>query len=123
MKILLLIGTGSFLGGVFRYLLSQFVQAKTFSAFPFGTFIVNIVGCFLIGIVFGLMHKGNISQELRLFLMTGLLGGFTTFSAFSHETVELFRGGQFWYAAAYISASVFLGLAATFVGNAATKIV
>src|SRR5688500_5111445 len=116
MKILLLIGTGSFIGGVLRYLLSQFVQAKVLHPFPFGTFAVNIIGCLLIGIVFGFSERGNVSAEWRLFLATGILGGFTTFSAFSFETVTLFRDGQLGFALAYITASVVAGIVATFAG-------
>jgi len=123
MKILLLIGAGSFAGGIFRYLLSQYVQVNSFSIFPFGTLTVNIVGCFFIGIVFGLVGKGHVSHEMKLFLATGLLGGFTTFSAFSIETFDLFRNGHFWFATIYILLSVFVGLAATFIGNAATKMI
>lgn len=123
MKIILVIGAGSFIGGVLRYLLSQFVQTKFLSTFPFGTLTVNIVGCFFIGMVFGLADRGNLSQEWRLFLATGLLGGFTTYSAFSSESVGLLRDGQFWYATAYILASVFIGLTATFVGSATTKFI
>ena len=122
-KILLVIGTGSFIGGISRYLITHFVQEKFLSTFPFGTLIVNIIGCFFIGFVFGLTDKVNLNQEWRLFLTVGLLGGFTTFSAFSNETFCLFREGQFWYATAYILTSVFLGLAATFMGNTTTKII
>jgi len=121
MKIILAIGTGSFIGGISRYLLSQFVQSRFLSAFPFGTLSVNILGCFLIGIVFGISERGGMMQEWRLFLATGLLGGFTTFSAFSNETVGLLRNGQFYYAAIYILASVLIALAATFLGISAIK--
>ena len=123
MKILLLIGAGSFTGGILRYLLSQYIQIKSFSTFPFGTLAVNIVGCLFMGIVFGLAGKWNFPHELRFFLTTGLLGGFTTFSAFSNETFVLFRDGQFVFAVIYILLSVFVGLAATIIGNAATKII
>ncbi len=123
MKLLLAIGTGSFIGGVFRYLVSQFVQARFFSTFPFGTLTVNILGCFLIGLVFGLSERGNMSQEWRLFLATGVLGGFTTFSAFSNESVGMLRDGQFWYAGAYIGASVVIGLIATIIGIMITKLI
>ena len=122
MKILFAIGTGSFIGGVLRYLLAQFVQTRFLSTFPFGTLTVNIMGCFLIGIVFGLTDRGNLTEEWRLFLATGLLGGFTTFSAFSIETVGLLRDGQFGYATVYILASVFIGLTATFMGSALIKL-
>ena len=122
MKIVLLIGTGSFIGGVCRYLLSQVIQNKFPFSFPLGTFSVNILGCLLIGMVFGCTEKGSMNPEWRLFLATGLLGGFTTFSAFSHETVSLLRDGQLWYALAYISLSVIIGVLATFLGISVIKL-
>ncbi len=123
MKTLLAIGTGSFIGGILRYLLSQFVHAKFLSSFPYGTLTVNLVGCFLIGLVFGLADKGNLAPEWRQFLATGILGGFTTFSAFSNETVAMLRDGQLGPAAAYVLASVVIGVAVTFLGIAAAKLV
>ncbi|GAA4303142.1 fluoride efflux transporter CrcB [Nibribacter koreensis] len=121
MKMILAIGLGSFVGGISRYLLSLAIQSKAGLAFPFGTLGVNLIGCFLIGLVFGLAEKGNLSNEWRLFLATGVLGGFTTFSAFSYETVALLRDGQLGYAATYIAASVFIGLLATFAGLSIPK--
>jgi len=123
MRILLLIGTGSFIGGVLRYALSQFIQTKFLSAFPFGTFAVNIIGCFAIGMVFALSEKTNMSPEMRLFLATGICGGFTTFSAFSNETFSLMRDGQLFYASAYITSSVLFGLLATFIGYSLLKLI
>jgi fluoride exporter len=123
MKIILAIGTGSFIGGVFRYLLSQFIQTKFLSTFPFGTLTINIIGCFLIGLVFGVSDRGNLTQEWRLFLATGLIGGFTTFSAFSNETVSMLRDGQLWYASVYIVSSVVIGLIATFIGITIIKFI
>ena len=122
MKLILAIGTGSFIGGILRYLLSQLIQSKFLSTYPFGTLGVNILGCFFIGIVFGLADRGNLSQEWRLFLATGLLGGFTTFSAFSNETVGLLRDGQFLYAGTYLFSSVLLGLLSTFFGIFITRL-
>ena len=116
MKVILAIGAGSFIGGILRYLLSQFIQARVTQPFPFGTFGVNIIGCFLIGVVFALAERGDVSHQWRLFFATGLLGGFTTFSAFSYETLSLFRDGQLLYAGGYIVLSVFLGLTSTFAG-------
>jgi fluoride exporter len=116
MKILLAIGSGSFIGGVSRYLLSQLVQGRSGSSFPYGTLSVNMLGCFLIGVVFALSDRGNLSQEWRLFLATGILGGFTTFSAFSNESLAMIRDGQITYSIFYISGSVILGLIATFIG-------
>lgn len=116
MKILLAIGFGSFLGGISRYLMTLFIQNKFLSTFPYGTLGVNIVGCFLIGIVYGLSARGNINVEWRIFLATGFMGGFTTFSSFSNDTVSLLRDGQYWQASSYVAASVFIGLLATFGG-------
>ena len=121
MKIILAIGIGSCIGGVCRYLLSQFIQNKFLSTFPFGTLGVNIIGCFLIGIVFGLSERGKFTIEWRLFLATGLLGGFTTFSSFSNESVSLLRDGQLWYAFTYIACSVVICLLATFTGISLIK--
>ncbi len=116
MKILLAIGAGSFIGGVCRFLLSQFIHAKFPSSFPFGTFAVNIIGCLLIGGVYDLFLKNSLSNDWKLFLATGILGGFTTFSAFSFETVELLKNGKLSYAVMYVCASVVVGLTATFIG-------
>lgn len=121
MRIILLIGLGSFIGGVSRYLLSQIIQAKFLSAYPYGTLAVNIIGCFAIGIVFGLSERSGLTQEWKMFLATGLLGGFTTFSAFSNETVIILRDGQAGYAMIYVLSSVLLGLTATFIGIMAIK--
>ena len=123
MRILLLIGTGSFIGGIFRYLVSQLLQSKFLSAFPFGTLGVNIIGCFIIGLVYALSDRGNLTLEWRLFLATGICGGFTTFSAFSNETIAMLRDGQLLYAFLYIAASVLLGLTATYCGIAILKLV
>ena len=114
MKLILAIGAGSFIGGIFRYLLSLLIHTKTTTNFPLGTLIVNLIGCFFIGIVFGIFDKGQMSHEWRLFLATGVLGGFTTFSAFSNEAFILFREGNAGYAFLYIFASVVLGLLATY---------
>lgn len=122
MRLIFAIGTGSFIGGVCRYLLSQVIQNRFLSAFPLGTLGVNILGCFAIGLVLGLSDRGNLSQEWRLFLAAGICGGFTTFSAFSGETFGLLRDGQFWYALAYITASIVIGLIATFIGFSLIKL-
>jgi crcB protein len=121
MKLALIIGLGSFIGGFSRYLLSLFIQAKATSPFPLHTLIINVTGCFLIGIVFGFFDRGQISQEWKLFFATGILGGFTTFSAFSIETLTLFREGYIGYALLYIFASVFLGLLLTYLAYQLVK--
>ena len=122
MKIILVIGTGSFIGGILRYLLSLSIKSRVLSSFPYGTLTVNVIGCFCIGLVFGLSTHGNLSPEWRLFLATGLLGGFTTFSAFSNETIGMLQGGEFWHASVYVVSSVVIGLLATFAGNSVIKL-
>ncbi len=116
MKIILAVGIGSSIGGIFRYLLSQLIQSKFPSAFPFGTLTVNIIGCLVIGIVFGINERSLMPVEWRIFLITGLLGGFTTFSSFSNETIILIRYEQYWLAFGYVATSVIIGLLATFAG-------
>lgn len=123
MRQLLIIGLGSFIGGILRYLASSSIQTNVFSSFPYGTFFVNVTGCFFIGLVFGWSERVNLAPEWRLFLATGLLGGFTTFSTFSNETFGLLRDGQFGYASLYIFGSIGLGLVATLVGYSALKII
>ncbi|KAF5068099.1 putative fluoride ion transporter CrcB [anaerobic digester metagenome] len=124
LKILLFIGSGSFLGGIARYLLSRGIQNSVITSFPLGTFWVNIIGCFLIGLIYGLSDRGTpISNELRLFLAVGFCGGFTTFSTFSNENLALLRDGSILYFSLYAGLSVFLGLLATFGGHALTKII
>ena len=116
MRVIIFIGIGSFIGGVARYLLSQLIQPKAFPSFPYGTLAVNIIGCFLIGIIYGLAQRSGISNEWRLFLMTGILGGFTTFSAFSLETITLMRSGHTHEAFLYVAVSIIIGLLATWSG-------
>lgn len=124
LKVLLLIGSGSFLGGIARFLLSNFIKDSVLSAFPFGTFAVNILGCFLIGLFYGLSGRtAFIGPELRTFLTVGFCGGFTTFSTFANESVTLLKGGSVFYFAAYIGASVFLGVLAAYGGNLVTRLV
>ena len=121
MKILLAVGLGSFIGGVARYLITLLIQNKFISTFPYGTLAVNIIGCFLIGIIYGLSDRGNVGAEWRIFLATGIMGGFTTFSSFSNDTVSMLRDAQYWQALSYIGTSVLVGIAATFVGISLIK--
>ncbi|MCX6303456.1 MAG: fluoride efflux transporter CrcB [Bacteroidetes bacterium] len=117
-RLILIAGAGGFLGTVSRFLVSRYFQNLFFSAFPFGTFIVNVTGCLLIGMIFGFSQKGNIlTPEWRMFLTVGFCGGFTTFSTFASENLALLKDGNFFYFALYAGLSVFLGLLATYVGN------
>jgi CrcB protein len=122
-KTILLVGTGGFLGSVSRFLASRFMQNNFPSAFPFGTFLVNITGCFLIGLIYGLSERSSlVSPGWKLFLAVGFCGGFTTFSTFANENLALLRDGDFFHFLIYTGLSVFLGITATFLGVLITKI-
>ena len=121
MKIILAVGLGSFIGGITRYLITVFIQNKFLSTFPYGTMFVNILGCFLIGVIYALSDRGNVSPVWRLFLATGVMGGFTTFSSFSNETVSMLRDAEYVPAFSYVAFSVIIGLAATFGGISLIK--
>jgi CrcB protein len=118
---LLWIALGGAGGSVLRYLVGGAVQRAAGFSFPFGTLVVNVIGAFIIGAL--IQHYMNIqtSPVMRVALITGFCGGFTTFSAFSIETVGLLEGGEYGKAAAYIVLSVTLSLTATFAGIAAVK--
>lgn len=106
----LLVALGGALGSLLRYGLGAWVQALTGPSFPYSTLLINALGSFLIGVVIRLSLEGALSGEGRLFLAVGVLGGFTTFSTFSYETLALIQDGEVWRAFLYVFFSVFLGL-------------
>lgn len=114
MEKLLLVGFGGFIGAIARYKLSELAMSFWDDwRFPLGTFSVNVVGCLIAGVLVGFaMRYGDYSLETRLFLFTGLLGGFTTFSAFGVEIVYMLRQGMFSYALTYVIVSVVCSTAA-----------
>ena len=114
---ILLVAIGGALGSVGRYLAGVHITRLMGSGFPYGTLTVNIVGSFLIGLLVELLaRRFNGSMDLRLFLVVGFLGGFTTFSSFSLDALALFERGASLSAAAYIFTSLILSLAAVFAG-------
>ncbi len=115
---ILLVGIGGFIGSVARYKLGGWLLHLTVQEkFPYSTFAVNVVGCLIVGVLAGLAERYELfGPGARLFLFTGLLGGFTTFSAFGLETMFLLRRGEPWVAALYVVASVLLGLVAVWIG-------
>lgn len=122
-RLILLVGTGGFLGTVARFLTSRYFAAYFPSSFPYGTFVVNVVGCFLIGLIYGISEKGNfMSTEWRLILTVGFCGGFTTFSAFAAENLAMLRDSELFNSFLYTGSSIFLGLLATFAGIMLIKI-
>jgi CrcB protein len=116
-RFVILVGMGSLLGGIFRFLVGNFFAQKFFTAFPLGTLAVNLIGCFLIGICFGLSERGNVlSPEWRIFLTTGFCGGFTTFSTFSYESIRLIEDGELLFVLLNVAISVIVGFIATYLG-------
>jgi len=118
MKQALIVGLGGLAGSVARYKIGGIILHHSAAwRFPFSTFVVNVLGCFVIGALSSLVeHRDYFSADTRLFLFTGLLGGFTTFSAFGYEGVFLLRRGEIATAAMYAALSVVCGFAAVWIG-------
>lgn len=124
MRDVLLVGAGGFVGAVARHVLgSALMLASGQERFPVGTLAINVLGCALIGVFAGLAAQTPaLNGPARLLLVTGVLGGFTTFSAFGLETVLMLRRGDSTLATAYVAASVGFGLAAVWLGMKAAAI-
>jgi fluoride exporter len=117
LKIILIVFTGSGIGGVARYGMQTWIFRLYPFTFPLGTFIVNIIGCLLIGLFYALSEKGNLlSPEGRLALTTGFCGGFTTFSTFAYENMNLLRTGDYIYFGLYTLGSIIAGIVAVYLG-------
>ncbi|GGD91390.1 fluoride efflux transporter CrcB [Rhizobium anhuiense] len=118
----LLVAVGGAIGSLLRYYVGQWALRLMGPGFPWGTLAVNVVGCFVIGVFAELIaRKFNASVELRLLLITGFLGGFTTFSAFSLDAISLFERGEAVAGGVYIVASVGLSMAAVIAGLAVMR--
>ncbi|MDP9230256.1 MAG: fluoride efflux transporter CrcB [Bacteroidota bacterium] len=123
-KNLLFVALGGGLGSMIRYTCQKWIYEIYPHTFPLGTFMVNLSGCFLIGIFYAIAEKSSVlTPEWRLLLTTGLCGGFTTFSAFAFENLTLLRSGDISYFLLYTGASVILGIAAVFAGIAFIKLI
>ena len=120
---ILAVGSGGFLGAVSRYLLAGFTQSFfPTSQFPYGTSLVNILGCFLIGLLAGTFElKEWMNPEVRLFIFVGILGGFTTFSTFANESFMLWEKGEILLGALNIGAQVILGVLFVWIGYGLVK--
>ncbi len=118
-KAIIAVGLGGFAGSVLRYLVSRLVSGVNFFSLPLGTLLVNVVGCFVLGLLTGLFSRTQgMSPELRLLLTTGLCGGFTTFSTFMGENFEMARGGHFALLTAYVVISLAAGFVLFYAGYA-----
>jgi fluoride exporter len=118
----LAVAAGGALGSVARYALSTAVLRATGSLFPAGTFVVNLVGCFAFGVIAGAAEQRvALSPEVRMFLLAGVIGGFTTFSSYAFESFALLRDGQFLAASVNIVGQVVAGLVGLWAGYVITN--
>jgi fluoride exporter len=116
-KNFLIVGLGGGAGSMLRYAVQKIFQQQHAGVFPTGTLLVNIAGCFLIGVLWSLFSRSlTVSEEMKLLLMTGVCGGFTTFSAFTLEGIGLLKENKPALFIIYLTASVVGGLLATFIG-------
>lgn len=115
---LMIVGAGGFIGSVLRFMIGGWAQRLAAAGvFPYGTLVVNVVGCLLIGFLGGVAeYRQALEPAQRLFLMIGVLGGFTTFSAFAFETIALMQDAQMFKAALNTGLQVIMGLTAAYVG-------
>jgi CrcB protein len=122
MKSILMVGLGGGMGSILRFAIQKIMQPHSLAAFPTGTFLINIAGCFFIGLFWGMFARSvNWNEEMKLLLMTGLCGGFTTFSAFTLESIGLLKENKAGLFLLYAGGSVLLGLLATYFGIRLTK--
>lgn len=123
MRQLLLVGLGGFIGSIGRYLVARLNLTWHFLSIPMGTLTVNVIGSFIIGFLVGISAKTDlISNDLRLFLMVGFCGGFTTFSSFTNENLMLIQNGQLLSVLLYTAGSIFLGFIAVYLGYILTNL-
>jgi CrcB protein len=116
LKNILFIGLGGGIGSICRYVMALAIGKWIDASFPWGTFVINLLGSLLIGLFLGMFDKSIFNDTSKLLLITGFCGGFTTFSAFSSENVHLLLAGQWLTALAYSALSVVLGIAAVWLG-------
>jgi len=117
LRTLLIVGSGGFIGSVMRYLVQIFVEKGMATTFPWGTFVANITGSFIIGIVFAFAEKGNLmNAEWRLFFAVGICGGFTTFSSFAYNNLIMIKENSIGYLLFNIGGSLFAGILAVYLG-------
>lgn len=117
----LVVLAGAGLGGLARYALGTWIMVRSGVRFPLGTFVINVSGSFLIGLFMTLLtERLHPHPNWRLFLVVGVLGGYTTFSSFEYEALQAVRGGERWMGLLYVTGSVVLGYAAVWLGTALT---
>lgn len=122
MQTFLFIALGGATGAILRFLICDFTVKMTGVAYPWGTIAVNLIGCFFIGLIWGILSFIEVGNNTKLFIFTGLLGAFTTFSTFAMENFDLLRNGEFSLFALNVSISNIIGILLVFVGFYLVKI-
>ena len=122
-RYLIYVIVGSSMGGAARFLSQEFVQKRFPSFIPLGTLSVNIIGSFIVGIIYALAEKSKISAEVRILIATGFCGSFTTFSSFAYENIKLLQDGEFFNTALYTILSLVIGFVAVYLGILFTKLI
>lgn len=112
---ILLVGLGGGAGSILRFLTSAYINRWNITTFPLGTFLVNVMGCLIIGFLLGVTGKA-FNEDIKLLLVTGFCGGYTTFSTFSSENLFLLQNGNYLMLVIYILASIIIGLLAVWFG-------
>ena len=123
MREVLWVGIGGFLGANARYLLGAWIGTRMGSAFPYGTFAINVTGSFILGVIMGIVEVRTLSPVVRLAAGVGFVGAYTTFSTFSYETIRLVEDGCAALAALNVVGSVVAGLVAVILGLAAGRVI
>lgn len=122
LKAILLVGLGSAGGGILRFLIGKWAHSLIATSFPLGTMIVNILGCFIIGLIYSIFSKNSAADaNMQLLLATGFCGGFTTFSSFMHENYVMLENGNFLQLALYTILSIVLGMLALYLAIYLTR--
>ncbi len=124
MKEILIVGIGGGIGSIVRLLSQRGIQRMVEISFPLGTFFINIIGSFIIGVVYALSERGNfLTPEIRLFLTVGFCGGFTTFSTFSYDNFNMISEKLWQSLLLNVGGSLFFGILAVYLGVAAVRLV
>jgi CrcB protein len=119
----LIVGVGGFLGAVARYIVATYIGSRYGVRFPYGTFVINMSGCFLIGFIVTLLARTTASQYWRYFIPIGFIGAYTTFSTFEYETLRAVQDGQFTTGLLNVAFSVVVGFVAVWAGAAIGRVV
>ncbi len=121
-KQILLVGLGGGIGSILRFLTSVITAKYCSNPFPLSTFTANVIGCFLIGLLIGVLGQNvHVNQNLKFLFITGFCGGYTTFSAFAIENINLIQNNHYWTVILYIGLSILTGLLAVWFGLTLTK--